>query len=141
MIGFPAAGPEQIWRNPRSEIIRFLEEKHPGRAKLFNFCAEPGRAYPAEDFGGRVERYPFLDHDTPWIETLVEFCDSAAAWIEADERNICVLHCKAGKGRAGLMTCCLLLRLGFRKTAAEAMAYYNRCGSPIAQQQPQQAAC
>ena len=36
-----------------------------------------------------------------------------------------VVHCKAGKGRTGVMACCLLMHLGYHKTAAESIAYYN----------------
>ena len=41
--GFPAAGVEHLYRNPRKEVARFLEEKHAGKYKVFNFCCEPGR--------------------------------------------------------------------------------------------------
>lgn len=57
---------------------------------------------------------------------MSEFCNSAKAWLDADEKNVVSLHCKAGKGRAGIMTCCLLVRLGFKPNALEAMTYYDR---------------
>ena len=36
------------------------------------------------------------------------------------------VHCKAGKGRTGVMACCLLLHLGFETTAVNAIAFYNK---------------
>ena len=73
-----------------------------------------------------MERYPFRDHGVPPLATMSEFCNSAKAWLDADEENVVSLHCKAGKGRAGIMTCCLLVRLGFKPNAVEAMTYYDR---------------
>jgi len=116
---------EHLYRNPRLEIARFLEAKHAGHYKVYNFCCEPGRGYDAAIFDGRVERYPFRDHGVPPLNTMTEFCNSAKAWLDADPKNVVSLHCKAGKGRAGIMTCCLLVRLGFKPSAIEAMDYYD----------------
>lgn len=124
--GFPAAGLEHIYRNPRYEIRRFLDEKHMDKYKVFNFCCEPGRGYSPEIFHGRVERYPFKDHNTPPLETMVEFANSAKFWLDLDPQNVCSMHCKAGKGRAGLMACILLLRSGAASSAKEAMDLYDR---------------
>jgi len=77
-------------------------------------------------FDGRVERYPFRDHGVPPVETLSEFCNSAKAWLDADPENVVSLHCKAGKGRAGIMTCCLLIRTGFKQSSTEALDYYDQ---------------
>ena len=56
--GFPSAGLEHLYRNPRAEIARFLDTKHPDHYKVFNLCCEPGRGYDPEVFHGRVERSP-----------------------------------------------------------------------------------
>lgn len=126
VMGFPAVGVEHMYRNPRSEIKRFLDNQHQEHYKVFNFCCEAGRGYPSSVFDGRVERYPFLDHGCPYLQTMTNFCDSAARWLKADPQHVVALHCKAGKGRAGLMACCLLLRMGYQPTAAEAIAYYGK---------------
>jgi hypothetical protein len=115
--GFPAVGLEHIYRNPRYEIKRLLDKNHPGKYKVFNFCCEPGRGYSPDVFEGRVERYPFKDHNTPPLETMAAFANSAKLWLDADPENVCSLHCKAGKGRAGLMSCVLLFRSGVCATA------------------------
>ena len=36
------------------------------------------------------------------------------------------VHCKAGKGRTGLMVSCLLMHLGHEKCAKDAIDFYNR---------------
>jgi hypothetical protein len=124
--GFPATGIEHIYRNPRYEIKRLLETYHDSHYRIYNFCCEPGRGYPAEVFNGNVRRYPFKDHNTPPLSTLVAFANDAKGWLDSNENNVCSLHCKAGKGRAGLMCCVLLVRSGTCQSALEAMDYYDR---------------
>lgn len=45
-------------------------------------------------------------------------------WLSDDEQNMAAVHCKAGKGRAGMMICCWLLHSGVAATADEAMTKY-----------------
>ncbi|CAM9304257.1 unnamed protein product [Ectocarpus fasciculatus] len=121
--GFPSTGVEHIYRNPRTEVQRLLEKYHRGHYKVYNFANEPGRTYPDQLFQGRVERYPFSDHTCPPLESVVNFCENAKAWLDMDENNVVSLHCKAGKGRAGIMAACLLVRLG--ETAAGAVSKFD----------------
>ena len=123
--GFPATGVEHLFRNPRYELRRFFEEKHGGHYRVYNFCCEPGRNYPPELFDGRVERYPFRDHAVPPIELTRDFCTSAKRWLDADPKNVVCIHCKAGKGRSGIMAACLLLRAGDAPDARAAMELYD----------------
>lgn len=69
------------------------------------------------------DRFPFTDHTCPPLESVVNFCESAKAWLDMDEENVVSLHCKAGKGRAGIMTACLMIRLG--ATATDAVSKYD----------------
>lgn len=124
--GFPATGIEHIYRNPRLEIRRFMDTHHQNHYKMFNFCCEPGRGYDPEIYYGRVERYPFKDHHTPPLETMAAFANSAKAYLEADPLNVVNMHCKAGKGRAGLMCCVLLVRTGTAPSALAAMDLYDQ---------------
>eukprot|EP01035_Chromulina_nebulosa_P020439 gene20439-26521_t len=92
---------------------------------MFNFCCEPGRGYSPDVYEGRVERYPFKDHNTPPLQTMVAFANSAKRWLDSDPENVCSMHCKAGKGRAGLMSCVLLVRTGIAASAKDAIAIYD----------------
>ena len=76
-------------------------------------------------FHGRSRRYPFKDHCTPPLESMAAFANDAKRWIETDPLNVVSLHCKAGKGRAGLMSCVLMFRTGFAASATEAMDKYD----------------
>ena len=124
--GFPATGIEHIYRNPRYEIKRFMDHHHKDHYKVYNFCCEPGRGYSPEVFYGRVERYPFKDHNTPPLETMAAFGNSVKEWLDLDPSNVVNMHCKAGKGRAGLMCCVALIRTGFVQSAKEALDLYDR---------------
>eukprot|EP01039_Chlorochromonas_danica_P006044 gene6044-6657_t len=124
--GFPAHGLEHIYRNPRYEVRRFMDKYHENNYKVYNFCCEYGRGYDPDTFYGRVERYPFKDHNTPPLQTMVDFANSAKEWLDETKDHVVNMHCKAGKGRAGLMCCVLLVRTGVAQSAIEAMDLYDR---------------
>jgi phosphatidylinositol-3,4,5-trisphosphate 3-phosphatase/dual-specificity protein phosphatase PTEN len=44
--------------------------------------------------------------------------------LARDKKNIAAVHCKAGKGRTGLMICCYLIWSGVINTANDALDYY-----------------
>ena len=39
-MGFPSEGTEGVYRNPRSEIIRFFDKYHKNRFRVYNLCSE-----------------------------------------------------------------------------------------------------
>ena len=110
------------FRNPMDQVQGFLETYHANHYKVFNFCSE--RWYDHGNFHGRVSRYPFADHNCPSPAMIHACCADAAAWLSADPENVVAFHCKAGKGRAGMMTTCLLLHMGWCATAREALDHY-----------------
>jgi len=56
-----------------------------------------------------VEVFPFDDHNAPQFDLIQKFCQNVEAWLAQSDQNIAVVHCKAGKGRTGLMICSWLL--------------------------------
>ena len=44
---------------------------------------------------------------------------------EKSQQRVAVIHCKAGKGRTGLVICCYLLFSGISSSAEEAMDLYG----------------
>ena len=78
-MGFPSQGMEGVYRNSLSQVYRFLETYHSDAYKVYNLCSE--RTYDAGKFHGRVEFFPFDDHNPPPFEMMRPFCVDAQACL------------------------------------------------------------
>ena len=59
--------------------------------------------------------YGYDDHNVPLLRTVVEFCNDVGGWLASGEDgkgHVAAIHCKAGKGRTGLMIVCFLCYIG-----------------------------
>ena len=124
-MGFPASGKEYIYRNPWKQCKKFLTHFHGDNYKVYNLCCEKDRQYDSAKFNGQVECFPFEDHNAPPIGLIHKFCLNVDAFLKADEKNVVAIHCKAGKGRTGLMICAYLLYSGRFNTPVQSMEYYG----------------
>mmetsp|Transcript_16804 Transcript_16804/g.43479 ORF Transcript_16804/g.43479 Transcript_16804/m.43479 type:complete len:413 (-) Transcript_16804:76-1314(-) len=123
-MSFPSpTAPESLFRNPMGPTRRFLDERHADRYLVFNLADE--RRYDASEFHGRVLEFPFDDHAPPPLDTLCALCSAAHAYLRAERSNVLVVHCKAGKGRTGVMCCAVLLCMGEFGSAHDALAWYG----------------
>ena len=91
--------------------------------QVYNLCSE--RLYDVSKFPGPVATYPFDDHNSPPFSLIQLFCEDVHRHVTSDPRNMVAVHCKAGKGRTGVMICCYLLYCGRFATADAAMQYYG----------------
>jgi phosphatidylinositol-3,4,5-trisphosphate 3-phosphatase/dual-specificity protein phosphatase PTEN len=128
-MGFPSAGLEALYRNPLSAVRRFLEARHAGRFRVWNLCIERGREYAPALLGLRreadVARFCWHDHSPPPLALMRPLVRSLAAFLAEDARNVAVVHCKAGKGRTGMVVSALLVRLGIAPTAPSALGMFG----------------
>lgn len=122
-MGFPSDDFEGFFRNPFDEVYRFFETYHKGVYKVYNLCSE--RNYDPSKFHGRVACFPFDDHNCPTLHRILDFCKNVHSWLSSDPKRVVAVHCKAGKGRTGLMIACYLIYSGKCSNAKEALALFG----------------
>ncbi len=80
--------------------------------KIYNLCSE--RFYDTSHFNHMVQLFPFDDHNPPpfellstfhsWVdEPVVNVVKSVDNFLSSHEENVVAVHCKAGKGRTGVV--------------------------------------
>eukprot|EP01029_Cantina_marsupialis_P028178 TRINITY_DN775823_c0_g1_i1.p1 TRINITY_DN775823_c0_g1~~TRINITY_DN775823_c0_g1_i1.p1 ORF type:complete len:359 (-),score=105.56 TRINITY_DN775823_c0_g1_i1:337-1389(-) len=124
-MGFPSSGLEGKYRNPLPEVQKFFQTKHEDHYKIYNLCSE--RDYSLNhQFAGPIERFGFDDHNPCPLDLISQFCANVDEWMGADPENVIAVHCKAGKGRTGLMISAYLVHAKICKTADEALRYFGK---------------
>ncbi|CAN6627715.1 hypothetical protein TRVA0_011S01860 [Trichomonascus vanleenenianus] len=97
------------YRTNLRDLREFLERNHGRKWRVYNFRAEPTGAYDDKEFYGQVSHYPFTDHSPPPFQLMIDAVAAIDKYLTIDERNIAVLHCKAGQGRSGTIACAYLI--------------------------------
>ena len=124
-MGYPSVGMEAIYRNDVNDVIAFFEKKHKGNVKIYNLCLEKDRIYEKKLFlRSKVALFPSLDHNPCSVKLILEFCVDICLFLILNLDSVAAVHCKAGKGRTGVMICCYLVFSGLCKTTEEAINYY-----------------
>ena len=128
---FPSEGIMSCYRNNIVDVARFLDEKHgtekfsENRYLVYNLCSE--MSYDEALFHDQVKRVCIPDHNVPTVVQMIEFVAEANKWLEENEDNVVVIHCKGGKGRTGTMICILNLYRGIFRDAKTSLSYFGDC--------------
>ena len=64
-MGLPCTGTSALYRNPQSEVVRFLNTYHEANYKIYNLCTRPQDQYDPGKFGGSVVRLPHHACNSP----------------------------------------------------------------------------
>eukprot|EP00939_MAST-03C_sp_MAST-3C-sp1_P000130 g130.t1 len=122
-MGFPSSGIHGIYRNHFKDVKSYLKSRHGHKYKLWNLCIE--RRYDPRIYDNRVDEFPFIDHNPPPLEYFFPFCVSVDKWLSTDRDNVAVIHCKAGKGRTGVMIIVYLM-FKYHMTFEEGLLHYGK---------------
>ena len=123
-MGFPATGCETFYRNSLVDLMAYLDRYH-GEYKIYNLCIEKKRIYPKNLWINRkVGLFPFNDHAPCPIKLILDFCIDLCTYLTLNPRGVAAIHCKAGKGRTGVMIVCYLIFSELCQTTDEALAHY-----------------
>jgi hypothetical protein len=125
-MGFPSTGCETLYRNSLEETKSFLDKYHQ-EYKIYNLCIEKDRIYPKNYFiNKKVGLFPFNDHAPCPIKLILDFCIDICLYLSLNPGGVAAIHCKAGKGRTGVMIVCYLFFSGLCQTVDEALRHYAK---------------
>ena len=122
-MGYPSVGVESLYRNRLVDVRKFFDGRHQSHYKVYNLCSE--KQYAAECFDNRTAWYPFDDHNCPPFDMLCRLLTDMEDYLEDHEKNVAVIHCKAGKGRTGLVIAAHLLHSGQYKTSRDSLHFFG----------------
>ena len=125
-MGFPATGLESFYRNNLTDIKCYLDRYH-GEYKIYNLCIEKNRICPKDLWEDRkVGLFPFNDHSPCPTKIILDFCVDLCLYLTANRTGVAAIHCKAGKGRTGVMIVSYLVFAGLFPNTDEALIHYSK---------------
>lgn len=123
-------------RRDQEAIAAFLGSTVSPRFRVYNLCSE--RCYRPTRFMGSFERFPSDDHNPPPLAQMLACCCSAEAFLKGNDtkdadhfgaptaaERVVAIHCKAGKGRTGVMIVALMLFMKLFDSLDAALKHYN----------------
>jgi len=132
-MAFPAEGIAATWRNDVSVINDYLTATHGDKWRVWNLDTS---IYNGSLLQDKVTHTGWPDHHAPLLQVLINILDQMTEWLNANEANIAVIHCIAGKGRTGTV-CSAFLVKDQKMSAVDALSAFGaaRCldGSGVVQ--------
>jgi phosphatidylinositol-3,4,5-trisphosphate 3-phosphatase/dual-specificity protein phosphatase PTEN len=126
-MGYPSTGFETFFRNSLDDVNKFFHKYHNNDVKIYNLCLEKERIYDKSLFNkSLVSLFPSKDHNPCPIKLILEFCVDIILYLIKNPLGTAAIHCKAGKGRTGVMICSYLIFSGLCKNSEEAFEHYAK---------------
>ena len=126
-MGYPSIGCETVYRNSLTDVVNFFHKKHNDKVKIYNLCLEKDRIYNKNLFSkSSVGLFPATDHNPCPIKLILEFCIDICLYLLKNPNAVAAVHCKAGKGRTGVMICSYLVFSHLCESSEKAFRYYAR---------------
>ena len=126
-MGYPSIGCETVYRNALTDVVDFFHRKHNDNVKIYNLCLEKDRIYNKNLFSkSQVGLFPATDHNPCPIKLILEFCIDICLFLLKNKNSVAAVHCKAGKGRTGVMICSYLVFSHLCESSEKAFRYYAR---------------
>ena len=126
-MGYPSIGCETVYRNSLVDVVDFFHKKHNDKVKIYNLCLEKERIYNKNLFSkSYVGLFPATDHNPCPIKLILEFCIDICLYLLKNPNSVAAVHCKAGKGRTGVMICSYLVFSHLCESSEKAFRYYAR---------------
>lgn len=111
-------------------ISQYLRERHGDHFMIWNISEE---SYDYTYFDENVLEHRFPGHPAPPLGLLFQICTAVESWLDADTRNVAIVHCLTGKARTASMVASILTWIGEFGTYQEALHYIaGRRGIPDA---------
>lgn len=107
-------------------VGHMLQQRHPGQYLVWNISEVP---YDTRIFDENVLTFTFPGSPSPPLGLMVKILISMEAWLQADKKNVAVVHCLTGKGRSSLVLAaflCWMGQAGFGNMNA-ALQYISQC--------------
>ncbi|XP_059162032.1 tensin-1-like isoform X3 [Physella acuta] len=93
---FPSEGHDTTYAFNLKEVVRMLKTKHQDNYLILNLSE---KRQDLTKSNPQVKDFGWPDHLAPPLERLCSLCKAIDSWLNADLRNVVVLHCKGGRSR------------------------------------------
>lgn len=90
-------------------VSTYLNTNHKDHYMIWNISEE---SYDCFKFDNQVLEHKFPGHPAPPLGLLFQICTEIENWLDADNKNVAIIHCLTGKGRTSSLISCLLTWLG-----------------------------
>uniref|UniRef100_A0A1I7Y8U4 phosphatidylinositol-3,4,5-trisphosphate 3-phosphatase n=1 Tax=Steinernema glaseri TaxID=37863 RepID=A0A1I7Y8U4_9BILA len=123
-MGYPSQGETvtEVVRNDMNAVLQFLKQRY-RRFKTYNL--KGGTIYDGLMFPDGVVYYEMEDHEPPIFEYMIHFISDVDRYLTVTRDGAIAVHCKAGKGRTGVMICVYLIHAGLYPNPRQVLDFYG----------------